>query len=59
MRLPALLVRNASKMPNVLGLILMAKMRSNAEHLAAFKAENNVGPNDALHAVRIIFAGPR
>jgi hypothetical protein len=30
-----------------------------AEHLAAFKAENNVGPNDALHTVRIIFAGPR
>ena len=29
-----------------------------AEHLAAFKAENNVGPNDALHTVRIIFAGP-
>jgi hypothetical protein len=29
-----------------------------AEHLAAFKAENNVGPNDGLHTVRIIFAGP-
>jgi hypothetical protein len=31
-----------------------------AEHLAAFKgAQNNVGPNDALHTIRIIFAGPR
>ena len=29
-----------------------------AEHLAAFKAENNVGPNDALHTVRVNFAGP-
>lgn len=29
-----------------------------AEHLAAFKAENNVGPNDALYTVRLIFAGP-
>jgi hypothetical protein len=29
-----------------------------ADHLAAFKAENNVGPNDALHTVKVIFAGP-
>ena len=26
-----------------------------AEHLAAFKAENNVGPNDALHKVTVTF----
>ena len=27
-----------------------------AEHLAAFKAENNVGPNDALHKVTVTFS---
>jgi hypothetical protein len=26
-----------------------------AEHPAAFKAENNVGPNDDLHTVTVIF----
>jgi hypothetical protein len=27
-----------------------------AEHLAAFKAENNVDPNDALHKVTVTFS---